>query len=80
MKTIETTANIKKRNQLQLERPLPPEARGRVRVLIMIPEEEDITEAEWLHVASTNPVFQFLNDSKEDIYTEEDGRPFEVEE
>ena len=80
MKTLEITANITKRDQLQLEQPLPPEAKGRVRVLIMLPDEEDIPEAEWLHAASTNPVFQFLNDPEEDIYTEEDGKPFEAEE
>lgn len=32
----------------------------------------DFTEEEWLKVAASNPVFDFLKDPEEDIYTPED--------
>jgi tetratricopeptide (TPR) repeat protein len=39
-------------------------------------EEGEIDEYEWLHAAATNPVFDFLKDPEEDIYTLADGKPF----
>jgi hypothetical protein len=36
----------------------------------------DIDESEWLRTASTNTAFDFLKDVAEDIYTLEDGKPF----
>jgi len=38
--------------------------------------EEEIDEKEWLRLANANPVFDFLKEPEEDIYTIEDGRPF----
>ena len=37
---------------------------------------EEIDEDEWLHAAATNPVFDFLKDPEEDIYTLADGKQF----
>jgi len=37
---------------------------------------EEIDEDEWLHAAANNPVFDFLKDPEEDIYTLADGKPF----
>lgn len=39
-------------------------------------DSEEIDEYEWLHAAANNPVFDFLNDPEEDIYTLADGKPF----
>ena len=39
-------------------------------------EGEEWDEAEWLRAASQNPVFEFLKDPAEDIYSLEDGVPF----
>lgn len=39
-------------------------------------DTEEIDEQEWLHAAANNPVFDFLNDPEEDIYTLADGKPF----
>jgi hypothetical protein len=33
-------------------------------------------DTEWLKAAACNPVFDFLKDPEEDIYSLEDGRPF----
>jgi tetratricopeptide (TPR) repeat protein len=39
-------------------------------------EEGEIDESEWLRAAATNPAFDFLKEPEEDIYTLDDGRPF----
>lgn len=39
-----------------------------------IPDEID--EQAWLQAAASNPVFDFLKDPEEDIYTLADGKPF----
>jgi len=46
---------------------------------VLFPEEEfeEFSETEWLHAAATNPAFDFLKEPEEDIYTLEDGRPFD---
>lgn len=38
-------------------------------------QADELEQQEWLKMAATNPVFGFLNDPEEDIYTLEDGRP-----
>ena len=79
-KAIETTGTIDARHHLILDETLPITEPTRVRVIIMVPEETDINETEWLHVAATNPAFDFLKYPEEDIYTLSDGRPFHDEE
>jgi len=37
-------------------------------------EEEDIDESEWRQAASKNPVFDFLEDPAENIYSINDGK------
>jgi hypothetical protein len=39
--------------------------------------DDEINEAEWLKAAVTNPAFDYLKDSAEDIYTLNGGKPFE---
>lgn len=75
-KAIELTATIDARRQLVLDETIPVVGPVRVRVIILLPEEIDINEKEWLRVANTNPAFDFLKESAEDIYTPADGRPF----
>ncbi|HZY43055.1 MAG TPA: hypothetical protein VFF59_13775 [Anaerolineae bacterium] len=33
-------------------------------------------ESEWLYAAARNPAFAFLHEPQEDIYTLDDGQPF----
>jgi len=40
---------------------------------------DDISDDEWLKAASRNPVFRFLDDPEEDIYSIEDGGSFDAE-
>ena len=73
---IETTGTIDVQHQLVLDGALPITGPTRVRVIILVPEESDISETEWLQAAAANPAFDFLKDPKEDIYALSDGRPF----
>jgi hypothetical protein len=75
-KAIETTATINANRQLVLDELLPIAGPTKVRVIILLPEEVDIDEKEWLRSASVNPAFDFLKEPEEDIYTLADGKPF----
>ena len=75
-KVIETTATINAKRQLVLDEQLPVVGPTKVRVIILLPEDVDIDEKEWLRSASVNPAFDFLKESEEDIYTLVDGKPF----
>jgi hypothetical protein len=79
VRAIETTGIIDEKSHLQLDAPLPVIGPSRVRIIVLFPEEEpeEIEELTWLHAAATNPVFDFLKDPEEDIYTLTDGRPFD---
>jgi hypothetical protein len=78
-KAIETTGTIDAQRQLVLDEPLSVAGPTRVRVIILLPEEADIDEMEWLQAAAANPAFDFLKEPEEDIYTLSDGRPFHDE-
>jgi hypothetical protein len=79
IRAIETTGMIDEKSQLRLDAPLPLVGPSRVRVIVLITEEgpKEISESEWLYAAATNPAFDFLKESEEDIYTLADGRPFD---
>jgi hypothetical protein len=75
-KAIETTGMIDDKTHITLDEPLPDIGRKRIRVIVLIPEEEEIPEDTWLQAAEANQAFSFLKDAEEDIYTLEDGKPF----
>lgn len=75
-KAIETVGTISNRRQLVLDEPLPIVGPKRVRIIILI-QDGDISEQDWLHAAAVNPAFDFLKEPEEDIYTLADGRPFD---
>jgi hypothetical protein len=75
LRAIETTGMVDDHRQLRLDEPLPITASGKVRVIVLI-SEEDAEDREWLRAAATNPAFEFLGDPEEDVYTPDDGRPF----
>lgn len=79
MKALEVTGTVDKSGQLHLDKPLAMGSDHRVRVILLFPEAEEIEEIEWLRAATTNPVFAFLHDPEEDIYTLEDGKPLDDE-
>ena len=75
-KAFETTATIDANRQLVLDEPLPVIGPAKVRVIILLQEEVDTDEKEWLRSASINPAFDFLKEPEEDLYTLSDGKPF----
>jgi hypothetical protein len=76
MNAIETTGIVDAQHQLRLDEPLTIAGPSRVRVIILVPDAEDIPEAAWTKAAATSPAFDFLNESAENIYTATDGKPF----
>ncbi|HXG13372.1 MAG TPA: hypothetical protein VNK04_26680 [Gemmataceae bacterium] len=75
-KAIEVPGVIDAQRRLHLDTPIPIAGPSRVRVLILIAEEGDVDEKEWLRSAAASPAFDFLRDPREDIYTPADGKPF----
>ncbi len=76
MNAIETTGVVDAQHQLRLDEPLPIPGQSRVRVLVLVPEAEDIAEEAWTKAASASPAFDFLKDAAEEVYTAADGKPF----
>jgi hypothetical protein len=74
MKAIEIKARTDKNGNLLISKNLHF-SNKEVRVLILV-EDEDIDEKSWLSALSVNPSFDFLKEHEEDIYTAENGKPF----
>ncbi|NBC08750.1 MAG: hypothetical protein GVY26_16290 [Bacteroidetes bacterium] len=74
MKAIEIAGQIDDDGKLHTEVVLRQAQNKRVKVIILIPEEEEISDAAWLSSLSDNPSFDFLLSEEEDIYTLEDGQ------
>ena len=75
LQVVELIGTIDEKGQLHLDEPISAVGQGRVRV-ILLPEEAEIGENEWLKAAASKPAFDFLKDPAEDIYTLDDGQPF----
>jgi hypothetical protein len=79
MKAIEVTGTVDEHGQLHLDGSLTAIGPRRVRVILLLPEFEDVEAGEWLRAAAGNPAFDFLKNAEEDIYTLADGKPFHDE-
>jgi hypothetical protein len=76
MNAIETTGIVDAQHQLRLDEPLPIAGQSRVKVIVLVPEEADLSESAWTKATATSPAFDFLKDAAEDVYTAADGKPF----
>ena len=79
MTAIEMTGMVDENHQLKLDGVLPFTGPKRVRVIILSSSTEandDSSELEWLKASMRNPVFEYLHDPDEDIYSIKDGKPF----
>jgi hypothetical protein len=76
MNAIETTGVVDAQHQLRLDEPLPIPGQSRVRVIVLVPEAQDILEEAWTKAVSASPAFDFLKDAAEEVYTAADGKPF----
>lgn len=77
MKAIEFKSKTDKKGHLKIDYKLNRSDKI-VRVLILLDEEQSESDEEtlWMDSISSNPAFEFLNDSAEDIYSLKDGEPF----
>jgi hypothetical protein len=66
---IETTGRIEENGKIVIDETFSVNATTDVRVIVLIPETEEINENEWLRAAAKNEAFDFLHDSAEDIYS-----------
>ena len=76
MKAIEVGGTIEENRRVRLDEPLPPGIAGRVRLIILVGEDEP-SDQEWLQAATKSGAFDFLNAAEEDRYTLRDGKPFD---
>lgn len=76
MKAIEVAGTIEEDRRVVLDEPLPTGVAGRVRLIILVGEDEP-SDQEWLHAATNGSAFDFLSAPEEDRYTLRDGRPFD---
>ncbi len=79
MRAIETTATVYEQHRLIPDREVPLVGTGRVRLLILLPDVDEVDEQTWLSAAAASPSFDSLRDAEEDIYSPEDGVPFHVQ-
>jgi hypothetical protein len=76
---LEMTAQVDGMGQLIIEKPLLTVLNKQVKIVVLVEEEGDeFDEATWLQSLSVNPSFDFLKADAEDIYTLEDGQPFDA--
>jgi hypothetical protein len=73
---LEVAGEIDEQRRLHLDAPLPIPGPSRVRVIILVPEQTDLDEREWLGAAGKSSAFDFLKEPAEDIYSLQDGKPF----
>jgi hypothetical protein len=74
MRLIECAGTISAQGELQLDQPLPQNQPSRVRIIVLLPESDDLSPEQWSKAVASNPSFAFLHDAEEDIYTLEDGK------
>ena len=74
MRAIEAFCEIDQEGRLHLQVPSGMEGQ-KVKVIILIPESEELEENLWLKEVGRSESFDFLRDEEEDVYTVEDGKP-----
>lgn len=77
MKAIETTGFFTSNNIIRLNEKLDIAKEGNVKIIILYKEDDDLSDAQLLKLASENTEFEFLKDESEDIYTVKDGKSFD---
>ena len=77
MKAIEITTKTDKAGRLKSNYPMN-KRESDVRIIILVDEKSDDVDEEklWINSISSNPAFNFLKDSNENIYSLTDGEPF----
>ena len=74
MQALELTGFLDDQGMLQIDKPVNI-INQKVKVILLIPEQEEIENQIWLESISANPAFDFLKEEAEDIYSITDGEP-----
>lgn len=79
MRAIETTGRVIDARHIETTSPIP--VGQRVRLVIFWPSgaDDEMAEFDWMAAAAKNPLFDFLANPVEDVYTLDDGEPIELE-
>jgi len=64
--SVLSTARVFKVRLLKLDEPLKI-TNQRVKVILLIPESNELNDTNWLQTISSNAAFDFLNHEEEDI-------------
>ena len=78
LQALERNGRIDKEGKLHLDVPLTVTDKA-VKVIVLIADEEEITDNDWQQAIIGNEAFNFLNDPAEDIYSLSDGEDFSYE-
>ncbi|MEL6624863.1 MAG: hypothetical protein AAFQ83_15495 [Bacteroidota bacterium] len=78
MKAVEIGGIVNENGKLILDKPLDI-PKGRVKIIILVPEDDQIADQEWLHAQRSNKSFDFLAEEAEDIYSVKDRKPLNDE-
>ncbi len=78
LQALERNRRIDKEGKLHLDDPLTVTNKA-VKVIVLITDEEKITDDDWQQAITGNEAFDFLSDPAEDIYSLSDGQAFSHE-
>jgi len=74
----EVAGQIDARGRLSVDETLPVEGPLPVRVWVLLqPNADEFDDRAWLSTLAQNPVFADLNNPAEELYTLDDGKPFQ---
>jgi hypothetical protein len=74
---IELSGTVNELHQLQLDGVIPISGPKKVRIIVLYSSDDGCEEEDWFQSATHNPAFEYLKDPEEDIYSIEDGKPFD---
>jgi hypothetical protein len=74
MRAIEAYGVVESDGRIRLLKPAMS-AGQKVKIIILIREEDEFDDEEWIQAAAQSGSFEFLNDPGEDIYSKQDGKP-----
>lgn len=74
MQALESTGFLDDQGMLQIDKPVNI-INQKVKVILLIPEQEETEHQVWLESISANPTFDFLKEEAEAIYSITDGEP-----
>ncbi len=67
MRALELTGRIDEKGFIRIDKPLRV-VNKRIKIIILMQEDGDLSDEDWLYAASSNPAFDFLNEEAENIY------------